>query len=438
MNFLFAARNTGRRTARVMTVILSAVLLFASPVLADVGQQEIELPQLADVKCQSYFVYDRTKGEEVISSNPDRMIYPASMTKVMTAALALDYLTPDQILTTSSAAIGATTPNSTLMGLKVGEEISVSEILYGLMLPSGNDAANVLAEAVVTAAGYSDPSNPDRSKLDLFADIMNQKVQELGLTRTHFSNANGLHDDNHYTTASDLAKIFDYALSHDEFRAVISSPTHVFKATNIASHDFDGWYVAKNTNCLLADPWILGSDTKVAQVVGGKTGTTIAAGTGMVVLTVDQNGDELITAVCGIPYDTANRLTTYVAAVVDAGAAACFDKDPVVRVQGNVIDNKPVNAPAGQGASGYKPTEAPTAAPTEPAAPVPAVITASPTPAAAVQDDTIRNPADFFRVHPVISIAIIAIVAIVLILVITYFLANRRRRFRNNRGIRRI
>lgn len=438
MKFLFAPRGTVRRTTRVMTIVLSAVLLFASPVLADVGQQEIELPQLSDVKCQSYYVYNRTKGEEVISSNPDKQIYPASMTKVMTAALALDYLTPDQILTTSSAAIGATTPNSTLMGLQVGEEISVSEILYGLMLPSGNDAANVLAEAIVTAAGYSDPANPNRTKLDLFADIMNKKVQELGLTHTHFSNANGLHDDNHYTTASDLARIFDYALSHDEFRAVISSPTHVFKATNIQAHNFDGWYVAKNTNCLLSDPWILGSDTKVAEVVGGKTGTTIPAGTGMVVLTVDQNGDELITAVCGIPYETANRLTTYVAAVVDAGAAACFDKDPVVRVQGNVIDNKPVNAPAGQGASGYKPTEAPTAAPTEPTATAAAVITASPTPAPVVKDQTIRNPVDFFRVHPVISIAIVLVVGVVLLLVVTYFVANRRRRFRNNRGIRRI
>src|SRR5664280_214049 len=196
---------------------------------AEVGQQEITLPQLSEVVCKSYIVYDRTKGEILISQNPDQKIYPASMTKIMTAALALDNLATDQILTVSQSAMNATTPNSSLMGLQVGEEISVNELLYGLLLPSGNDAANVLAEAIVTATGYTDPVNPLRSKLDLFSDLMNQKVTELGLLNTHFVNANGLHDDNHYTTASDLAIIFNYAVDHADFRTAISSPTHVFK-----------------------------------------------------------------------------------------------------------------------------------------------------------------------------------------------------------------
>lgn len=428
----------------VSLAIAAAVLLSVSmPVSADVGQQNITLPALSEVVCKSYVVYDRTKGEILISQDPDEKIYPASMTKIMTAALALDNLKTDQILTVSQTAIAATTPNSTLMGLTVGEEISVSELLYGLLLPSGNDAANVLAEAIVTAAGYTDAANPTRSKLDLFGDIMNQKVAELGLANTHFVNANGLQDENHYTSASDLAKIFDYALSHDDFRAVISSPTHVFKATN--KHAFDAWSVAKNTNCLLTDPWILGSDTSVAKVVGGKTGTTITAGTGMTLLSVDKNGDELITVVCGIPYETANRLTSYMAAVLNAGAAACFQKDPVVRTTGNVMDNKPYNATADFGPSlaANLPTAEPSAAPSVTAAPS-GSSTAVPTAAADSsagkpdQSKTDSSPLKIVTEHPIISTVVGVILFIVAALVILYFSANRKRNRRRSSGIRRI
>ena len=429
-----------------ISMILAAVILFSLslPVSAEVGQQDITLPQLTDVVCQSYIVYDRTTGESLISQNPDEKIYPASMTKIMTAALALDNLATDQILTVSQTAIDATTPNSTLMGLVVGEEISVSEILYGLLLPSGNDAANVLAEAIVTATGYTDPANPLRSKLDLFGDIMNQKVSELGLLHTHFVNANGLHDDNHYTTASDLAMIFDYALSHDDFRTVISSPTHVFKATN--KHAFDGWYVSKNTNCLLTDPWILGADSTIAQVVGGKTGTTIPAGTGMTLLSVDKNGDELISVVCGIPYETANRLTSYMAAILNAGAKACYDKDPVVRTAGNVMDNKPYNAAADLGPSGMTgniPTQVPTTTPADISVTPGGSVTVSPTgspDASGVQNDPDKSgssPLDTVKAHPVISIIIGIILFLIVFLVVVYFSANRKRR-RGRSGIRRI
>jgi len=425
-----------------ISIAISAVLFtISSPLFAEVGQQEITLPQLSEVVCKSYIVYDRTKGEILISQNPDQKIYPASMTKIMTAALALDNLATDQILTVSQSAMDATTPNSTLMGLKVGEEISVSELLYGLLLPSGNDAANVLAEAIVTASGYTDPVNPLRSKLDLFSDLMNQKVTELGLLNTHFVNANGLHDDNHYTTASDLAIIFNYAVDHADFRTAISSPTHVFKATN--KHTFDAWYVAKNTNCILTDPWILGAGTQVAKVVGGKTGTTIPAGTGMTLLSVDKNGDELISIVCGIPYETANRLTSYMAAVLNAGAQACFDKDPVIRTTGNVMDNKPYNAAAGLGPSGVTgsiPTAVPTLTPTgsvTPAVSVTEPSAAQPTAAANNTDESSSFPVSIIKAHPVLSIAAGSILFIGILLVIVYFSVNRKRK-RSRSGIRRI
>jgi len=434
---------------RITRLIAALMMVFAIgfPVMADIGQDEIELPSLEEVECSSYIVYNRTKDTIVIAKNADDKIYPASMTKIMTAALALDNLTSDQVLTASEAAINAITPNSTKMKLVIGEQTTVSELLFGLMLPSGNDAANVLGEGIVDATAYSDPTNPDRTKLGLFADIMNQKASELGLTTTHFVNSNGLHDPNHYTTAAELAKIFDYALDKPDFRTVISAPTHVFQATNIKEHSFDAWSIVKNTNCLLTDPWILGADAKVAQIVGGKTGTTVDGGTGMTLLAVNQNGDELITVVCGIPYADANRQTAYVAAVLKEGARICFEQDPVVRVAGNVLDNQPMNAPASMKPTGQsgaitdpstpeetvatEPSAAETTIAESTAAPV-----ATPTPPPASTDEFVLFR--FIREQPVLSIIAAAVLLIVIVLVAVYLIANRSRKRPKSSGIRRI
>jgi len=431
-------RHAGRRFAGLSLIIVSCILFAAVPALAQVGQEEIKLPELSEVVCQSYLVYDRTKGEVIISQNPDQKIYPASMTKIMTAALALEHLSPDQTVTVSQTAIDGTTSDSSLMGLVVGEETTVNELLFGLMLPSGNDAANVLGEAVADAvypSGQTDAATGTAmTKLAIFVGIMNQKAAEIGLTNTHYMNAHGLHDENHYTTADDLEKVFDYALSFDDFRTLISSPTHVFTATNM--HLFDGWAVVRNTNPLLSDPWMLGTDTRVAEVVGGKTGTTSAAGTGMTLLAVDQNGDELITVVCGIPYASASRLTTYVAAVLNAGASSCYEKDPVVRVEGTVMDNKPDNAPAAQLTTD---TSAPT--PTEtPVTQAPTIAVVTQVPAETQAQDTGSLPASAFQQHPAVTIAVIVLLCIILVLVIVYFAANRRKKNirRNSSGIRRL
>ena len=113
-----------------------------------VGQQTVALPPLDKIQCASYYCYDRTTGQVLLSKNEDTRIYPASMTKIMTLALAMEYLDPFEKITVSKSAMDATTPNSTMMGLVVGEELEANEIYYGLMLPSGNDAANVLAEEI--------------------------------------------------------------------------------------------------------------------------------------------------------------------------------------------------------------------------------------------------------------------------------------------------
>ena len=311
------------------------------------GQLPLQLPSLSDVICKTYLAYDTQTKQMLVNSRETEKIFPASMTKVLTAALALEYLSTDVTLAVSQAALDGTTPDSSMMGLGLGEQVTFTELMFGLLLPSGNDAANVLAEGVVTAAGYTDPTNPDKTKLQLFADMMNNKIAELGLTDTHFVNASGLHDENHYTTAMDMVKIFEYAMTYDIFLEIIAAPSHVFKATNL--HTYDGWLISRNSNHLVSDPWILGEQTMVAQIIGGKTGTTSAAGSCLVMLTLNKNGHYMISVVAGIPYSTVGsfRMATFMAAVVNQGSQVCYYADPVIRVDGDVITNAAKTIPAG-------------------------------------------------------------------------------------------
>ena len=324
---------------------LSGLFLFQTTVFASIGQEPISLPSLDDLVCAAYLSYDTENEEILVSSKETEKIYPASMTKVLTAALALEHLPMDKIISVSQSALNGTTPDSSLMGLVLGEQVLVSELIYGLMLPSGNDAANVLAEAVVEEMGFADPSAPDKTKLSLFSDIMNQKIASLGLTGTHFLNAHGLHDENHYTTALDLVKIFQYAMTYDGFIEVISSNSHAFKATNM--HTYDAWLVSRNTNFLLEDPWILGNQTNVARIIGGKTGTTSAAGSCLVQLAQVKNGHYIINVIAGVPSGGSSRMTTFMATLINAGANVCWTADSTIRVDGSVMTNKKDNKPVG-------------------------------------------------------------------------------------------
>ena len=213
-----------------------------------VGQQVLELPSLDQVQCASYYCYDRTTGQVIISKEEDKRIYPASMTKILTLALAMEYLEPHELITVSKTAMDATTPNSTMMGLVTGEKLEANELYFGMMLPSGNDAANVLGEEIAkhynaqkgalptttplpTPNADGSPTTEDPNKFSLigqYAYIANMKIQELGLTNSHFMNPNGLQNEKHYTTSKELAMMFNYALQFEDFCRVISTPTHFF------------------------------------------------------------------------------------------------------------------------------------------------------------------------------------------------------------------
>ena len=355
---------------------LASFALPATKANADVGQPDIPVPALSDVHCASYCVYDKTTGYIVISMNPDDRIYPASMTKIMTCMLSLEYLNTSSKLEVSKSALEGLDADSSLMGILEGEKVKVSELLYGLMLPSGNDAANVLGEGCVDAFFEKYPAggtelnsdgvnaqyildtlhdNKDHilltRKLEAFAVLMNLRAEKLGCKGTHFVNACGLPDDNHYTTAYDLTLIMAAASESDDFKTLISAPSHVFVSTN--RHKSDAWSYVKNSNYLLYDPWLAtktanGTDSHLSAVIGGKTGTTSQAGKGLTIYTVNENGHDLMISICGIPQDYYFYTTMYLASVTAYGNLACWESDPVTRVYGTTGDYRWVNAPTAE------------------------------------------------------------------------------------------
>lgn len=182
-------------------------------------------------------------------------VYPASTTKIMTAILAIENLNLSDKIEATKEALYSIPSDSSSMGIKVGEIFTVEELLYGLMLPSGNDAANVLAIAT-------------SGEIDNFVLLMNEKAKELGCKNTHFVNAHGYFDENHYTTPYDMAIILKYAIKNDTFRKIIETRTYTLPVTNKTDKEV----ILTNSNKLFDKN---NPKTYYAYVLGGKTGYTI-------------------------------------------------------------------------------------------------------------------------------------------------------------------
>lgn len=171
------------------------------------------------VNSETYVVMDVKTGQVLAAKGAHTRMYPASITKVMTCALALEHGSPQDVHTMSYEATHSIDYGSTHIALTEDEQISVEALLNATMIESANDAANGLAE--YTAGDLSS-----------FADLMNQKVAEIGASDTHFVNAHGLHDKNHYTSAYDMALITRWALTIDGFKALFGAESYTIPPTN--------------------------------------------------------------------------------------------------------------------------------------------------------------------------------------------------------------
>lgn len=230
--------------------------------------------------CAAASVYDVTQNKALYNYQMLKKVYPASTTKILTAYLAIKYGNPDQEVTVGSDILGLES-GSSLAHLNPGDVISLQQLLYGLMLPSGNDAAIAIADAV-------------SGSTEKFVELMNKEANALGATHSHFVTVNGLHDENHYTTPYDMYLIFAAACKYDRFVQLISSTS------------FNAFY-RNSAGAAVQQTWTnscryLKGTRKPPEgitVVGGKTGTTGEAKYCLVLLSTASNGDQLISTVFG-------------------------------------------------------------------------------------------------------------------------------------------
>lgn len=223
-------------------------------------------------------VFLPTDGTIPYQKNIYEKMYPASTTKIMTAYLALTRGNPDDIVTVSEHAVDQPS-DSSVCGLRAGDQIKLSDLLYGLMLKSGNDAAIAIAEHI-------------SGSVEEFAQLMNDTAHSFGATNTHFVNPNGLHDDDHYTCVYDLYLIFSHAIELDDFVNLIQTTSYTVYYTDAAGSDASQTWT--NTN-----KYLNGEVTQPEgiTVLGGKTGTTNAAGYCLVLLSDNDKNEPVISII---------------------------------------------------------------------------------------------------------------------------------------------
>lgn len=224
------------------------------------------------ISAHSAIVIDAVSGRVLYAHNPDARMGMASTTKIMTAVTALENADLNSVATVSKNAYGV---EGSSMYLVLGEKLTLEDLLYGLMLVSGNDAATAIAEHVA-------------GSVDKFAGMMNKKALEIGAYSSNFTNPHGLANESHYTTAHDLAKITAYGLKNPKFAEIVSTKT---KSIPWKDHDYNRRLVNHNKFLSMYD-----------GCIGVKTGFTKATGR-CLVTAVDKDGMKLVCVTLNAPDD---------------------------------------------------------------------------------------------------------------------------------------
>lgn len=225
------------------------------------------------VDSEAGVLFSLSDGQVLYSKNAFERLYPASTTKIMTALIAIKYGNLEDTVTVTDEAV-ITEAGATLADIKPGDVLTMEQLLYGLMLPSGNDAGAAIAVHM-------------SQSIEGFAQLMNEEAARLGATGTHFVNPHGLHNEDHYTTAYDLYLIFNEALKYPKFREVTGSVAY-----NASYKDKDGNDVTKVWE---GGNWYLTGKRQAPEgvtVFAGKTGTTQAAGCCLVMASRKEDGED--------------------------------------------------------------------------------------------------------------------------------------------------
>jgi len=257
----------------LMTTLLSPTALAAD------GGEEVPF----SVNAKSAILVDADYNEVLYELDADAKRYPASITKVMTGLLTVEAvdrgeLSLDAQVTLDDTLYTGIGEGGSTQGLKSGEILTVRDLLNCALIPSANEACNALAVAV-------------SGSIPAFVDLMNQRAQELGMTGTHFVNTHGYHDDDHYTTARDVAKMCMEAMKHPDFREIVASVSYTVPETNLHAAR-----VLHDTNALVSTFRLTGFYYRYAT--GIKTGNTPEAGS-CLASSAEKNGRTMIAVLLG-------------------------------------------------------------------------------------------------------------------------------------------
>ena len=242
----------------------------------DISTNQIQgWPAGPDITSDTGILMDADTGVVLYNKGGDEQRYPASITKIMTLLVAVENSTMDEKVTFTETGVRNVTADSSNIGTKVGEVLTMEDCLHALIIQSANDVAAQIAEHI----GGTEQA---------FIDMMNQRASEIGCTNTHFANSSGLPDENHYSSAKDMALIFREGLKNKDFRSVIGDADYTIQPTNMTSDK----RVMHTHHPMFAPE----SDIYYPGCIGGKTGfTNLAAHT--LVTAVEQNGTTYIAVV---------------------------------------------------------------------------------------------------------------------------------------------
>ena len=248
---------------KLMGIILIIALSLSLTILAGTEAKAAgdAWPEAPETDSGSVLMIEVNTGAVLYSKDASTQRYPASTTKIMTCLLALENCSLNETVTFSENAVTLEEGSSSIDAV-AGEQMSLKDCLYGLMVASGNDCANAIAEHVA-------------GSVEAFADMMNARAAEIGCTGTHFVNPHGLFDSDHYTTAEDLCKIAQVAFNNSAFCEIISHATYTIAATNMSEQR-----TIESTHSMIVPNSQYYNDT----VVGGKTGNLPESGRCLVTL----------------------------------------------------------------------------------------------------------------------------------------------------------
>ncbi len=263
---------------RIKKLLIFLIILFLIVFGSSISYATSDAPNIAS---EAAILIDSSSKKILYSKSSDVRMYPASTTKILTAILTLENCNLSDVVSVPYEAISSIPSGYTTAALQAGEQLTIEQLLQILLVHSANDAANVLAYHI-------------SGSIDAFSDLMNNKVAELGLVNTHFTNPSGIHNENHYSSAYDLAILMKYCMQNTTFRKFAGLKYCIIPATNKSEER-----VFNTTNELLID-----NNNNVASnyyykyAIAGKTGYTTAAKNCLVSVS-NKDNLELICVVLG-------------------------------------------------------------------------------------------------------------------------------------------